>query len=196
MNIGKALFAVVATTLLLFGTPARALVLNPGDMIPGHSFGPRNCEPGCIYDAFGLASDPSLALLYKAEWGFDRELEIPLVREEGSFAGWYSTTFSNTARDPSNALIEQEGAGNINCPECYLAVKDGNASPGYYFYNLASWDGMEDIRLENFWPNQGAISHVSIWGRNATSVSEPTPLTLMGISLLVMGIVMKGRRRV
>lgn len=176
------------------GTQARALVLNPADMISGGAYGPSNCEPGCIYDVFGLASDPSLALLYKAEFGFDRESETSFVTEEGSFSGWYTTNFSNTQRDPSNALIEQEGTGYIDCPECFLAVKDGNTSPGYYFYDLAAWDGMEDISLQNFWPAQGAISHVSIWGRNVASVPAPAPLVLMGTGLFVMGLVVRKRR--
>lgn len=156
-------------------------------MIAGTGYGPSNCEPECIYEVFGLTTDPALELLYKADQG-------ETVSEEGLFADWYATTFFNTEVDPSAADIEQEGTGHITCPECYLAVKDGNATPGYYFYDLGSWNGMEDINLRNFWPEQGAISHVAIWGRNVTSVPEPAPLTLMGLGLLLITLAVRKRR--
>jgi MYXO-CTERM domain-containing protein len=44
--------------------------------------------------------------------------------------------------------------------------------------------------MEDFWPQRGAISHVSIWGREDTSdppviiVPEPSALALAGLALL------------
>jgi len=67
-------------------------------------------------------------------------------------------------------------------------VKDGNQVPIWYVYNLSdSWDGVMDLNLTGFWPNQGAISHVSIFG-TFDNVPGPAPLILMSIGLLVISL--------
>ncbi|MFN3681728.1 MAG: hypothetical protein ACK4VP_06780, partial [Nitrospira sp.] len=55
--------------------------------------GPSNCEPGCVYQAFGLVNDGSLSLLYKADVG-------TAVSESGSFASNYDTTFKVLVMPP------------------------------------------------------------------------------------------------
>lgn len=189
MNTKSFVILMAVVALLGIGGQARALMLTPDSagVISGDAYGPSNCEPDCIYEVFGLSTDPALELLYKADVG-------EIMSEEGTFAAWYEATFYNSESNPSSADIEQSGPGYITCPECYLAIKDGNAAPSYYFYDLGSWDGMEDINLSGFWPGEGAISHVSIWGRNVTSVPEPAPLALMGVGLLMMILVRRRRR--
>ncbi len=166
------------------GTHAFALNLTPEDMIPGtDEMGPSNCEAGCVYETFGLVDDGSLQLLYKADVGGG---------DSGTYAGDYTTVFNNTPTDPSDALISWNGVDAIICEACYLAVKDGNQDPAYYFYNLSLWDGMENLNLTGFWPNAGAISHVSIWGiegdgPGGTPTPEPGTMFLMGSGLAGLG---------
>ncbi len=190
----------LGATALMLGlgsSPVHALLLGPGNMIEGIGYGPSNCEPGCVYDVFGLPDDGSLNLLYKADVG---DQNNPATTEEGIFANSYGTTFSATALDPQNALIEYDGTPDqsIICPDCFLAVKDGNHDPGYYFYNLSAWNGTEDLDLRGFWPNGGAISHVSIWGRpgddtagggttGTTPTPEPGTMFLLGSGLAGLG---------
>ena len=154
---------------------ANALLLTPSTsgVIEGTAYGPDNCEPACVEKVFDTEK---LTLLYKADVGES-------VLEEGAFAPYYQTEFKNSALDPSGAVITNLLGAWITCGECYLAIKDGKHSPGYYFYDLSKWNGTETITLAYFWPNEGAISHVSIWGDHA-SVPEPGTLSLLGAGLL------------
>ena len=106
-------------------------------------------------------------------------------------SGDYSTSFANSPLDPAEAQITWDGPDTINCPNCYLLVKDGNQSPAWYLIDINGWDGQEDLDLVNFWPAQGAISHVSIWMQ---PIPIPASLWLFGSALLgVIGI--SARRR-
>ena len=80
----------------------------------------------------------------------------------------------------------------VECPECYLFVKDGNHVPNAYVFNLgtnlgtgallAKWNGTEDLDLDNFWIGNGAISHVAIYGTSVVPV--PAAVWLFGTALL------------
>jgi hypothetical protein len=136
-------------------------------------------EGSCGWDV----NATSLDLLYKSNVSGG---------ESGLFASSYDTTFSNTTSDPSDALIQYVSGSYINCIECYLIVKDGNNSPAQYVFSLtAIWDGTSNLDLTGFWPNQGAISNVAIWGK-AMSVPEPATLLLAGLGIATMALL---RRR-
>lgn len=189
--------AALGLALAAASMPAQAtLTLTPSSvgMIGVMVDPPKNCEPDCVYTALGLsAADGALSLLYKS----DVSGGSGLGSDSGTFASSYTTTFSNSAADPADALIEYLSGASIACPDCYLAIKDGKHEPSYYFYDLSAWDGIEDIFLDGFWPNGGAISHVSIWGREGedgggggsggpggATVPEPGSLALAGLALL------------
>jgi hypothetical protein len=189
----KALMAGVAL-LGLAGTAGATIVLTPSTpgVIPGtSSMGPSNCEPGCVTTIFGVSG---LSLLYKSDF-----LTFGFGIDSGSYAQSYNTSFSDTIFNPSDALITYEGGADIDCPSCFLAVKDGNQNPGYYFYNLSAWNGRESLSLQNFWPGNGSISHVAIWGRPTTTtppttVPEPSTLALFGLGLLAVGLARRRKR--
>ncbi len=189
----RLLFASIFTLFFgLISIQAHAtIVITPSTLgILSLTLGPpaKNCEPDCVYDAFNLVNDGTLNLLYKADQGGS---------DSGSFASSYDTTFDNSPSDPADALIQHLTGSSISCPDCYLAVKDGNHDPSYYFYNLSAWDGLMDLDLNDFWPQQGAISHVSIWGKDGgggppAAIPEPVSLLLFGTGLMSLAFI---RRR-
>ena len=130
----------------------------------------------------------NLVLFYKS----DQEGDSGLGNDSGLFADSYDTTFSNSSSDPEDALIDYisglviDTCGTLSC---YLVVKDGDADPGNYIFDLSdlsyaglegAWDGIMDIFLEGFWPNDGAISNIAIYG----VVPLPAAFWLFGTALI------------
>lgn len=180
MWIRQTLLTIFTAFALVWGVEATAtLVLEPGDNDWTDDSG-SFLDSGDLETITGISN---LLMAYKSE--FDP------AGEEGPFAADYETTFSNTDTDPSNALIEWVGSSAINCPECILVVKDGNTDPSNYLFDIGSWNGMESISLENFWPDQGAISNVTIW---STDVPEPGTLFLMMIGTFTILLITRRRR--
>jgi hypothetical protein len=125
---------------------------------------------------------------------------------DGVLAGAYDLTFSNTSTDPMDATITATGLEHVDCAadggECFVLVKDGASIPAWYFFNLTdNWDGLNTLYLEDFWPNNGSISHVSLFARTTSSparvppesVPEPAASLIFGVGLLMIGLV---RRKV
>jgi PEP-CTERM motif-containing protein len=166
---------IAAGLLSVWAFQAQALLLTPSTsgVIAGNAYGPTNCEPECVSAVF---HDEDITLLYK--------MDRTDATESGLFAAFYETQFLNSPTDPSGAEITNSLVAWITCGDCYLAIKDGNHSPGYYFYDLSGWNGKDTITLADFWPQQGAISHVAIWG-DKQSVPEPGTLSLLGAGLLL-----------
>ncbi|MEN6437859.1 MAG: PEP-CTERM sorting domain-containing protein [Syntrophobacter sp.] len=109
--------------------------------------------------------------------------------EEGALSGSYETTFgpSGSSDGYSSAVISCVGGPFIS-GDAFLLVKDGNATPAWYLFDLTAlgWTGTDTIQLSGFWRNvPGAISHVTLYG-GGTAVPEPSTILLLGGGLLAL----------
>jgi hypothetical protein len=163
---------LLAATMLVPASIAEALEITP-DTVPQWT-GDETSTLAALAEAATECGCVLGTEQYKAEVGDG---------EEGPLAGSYETSFLSTPSDPSGANIVYVG-GPFLTGQMYLFVKDGNESPAWYLFDLTAlaWDGQETLELSGFWPAQGAISHVSLFG--ATSVPEPATLSLLGMGLL------------
>ena len=179
--------SLLAVAVLLPVSSVEALDITPtsGTLGVSRFTGIINNTPGAIAEANLLCGNCLVTEQYKQNVGGG---------EEGPLAGSYSTVFLNTPGDPSGATITYTG-GNIVSAPAYLFVKDGNQTPAWYLFNLTTltWNGTDTLNLSGFWPAQGAISHVSLFGGSSTSVPEPATLSLLGMGLL--GFAAAQRRR-
>lgn len=174
---------------LLFGVnvpSAHALSLTPDDA-DSVTDDNSNCELGCDWVP-PIVVESGATLLYKSDQGGS---------DSGSFAASYNTVYDNTPTDPMDATISYVGGPSIGCPFCYLIVKDGNAEPAQYFFDISNlWNGTDTIFLTDFWPSQGAISNVQIWGVEGGTpgggpqgvIPEPATVLLFGSGLAGLGL--------
>lgn len=160
---------VVLGALLVFVTQVHALLITPSSAM---WWGPEN-DQNSINVAIEAYIGSALEL-YEAEVD-EGEEDLPL-RDS------YDTEFLNEPDDPSAAIITwMPGSDTVGSP-AFLLVKDGNHDPAWYLFDLTGWDGMETLELCNFWPRQGAILHVSLYGQQP--VPEPTTMLLLGAGLI------------
>lgn len=160
---------------------AQALLLTPGDEVDSGIQTSQSEIDTYLFNTYGLTS-----FLYKAEGS-----------ESGAFADDYTTVFDPPG-DPEDALVTWDGPDFITDPS-YLLVKDGNQDPAWYLFDISSWDGMEELDLQNFWPIQGAISHVSIYGGGEPppngEIPEPATMLLFGAGLAGLAGVRRRRNK-
>jgi hypothetical protein len=115
--------------------------------------------------------------------------------DEKAFADDYTTTYSDTPTDPSAFSITWDGPDFITGSPIYLAVKDGTPRP-FYIFDITGWDGKEEIQGTGFYPEQGAISHVSIFTGESTTVPDGgASLMLLGAGLGALGLVRRFVKR-
>ena len=62
-----------------------------------------------------------------------------------------------------------------------------DADPSTYLFDISAWNGTDSLQLTNFWPGQGSISHIAIWG-DTRDVPEPRTLALLWVGLLGFGL--------
>lgn len=183
---------VAIVTVAAAVTPGEALTISPtsalligisDDNSANLAFTAPPWIPQNGFTGFPLLIDPDDSL-YKNN--------VDSGEENKPFKDSYNTAYSPDPNDPENALISYvAGMPVISCGACYLVVKDGNHDPAQYLFDISSWNGTENLEINGFWPNQGAISYVAIYS-GPTRVPEPGTLA---VALFGLAGVVFGRRR-
>ena len=173
----KLLGCFLCVMLLVFGAQAHALTISPS-LIPSPCIDYGNDTSQAVIDTVIAPIIGTAVELYKQNVGGS---------EVGLLASSYTTTF-NSPSDPSGGTITYDGGPIVT--DAFLLVKDGNQEPAWYLFDLTGtcplldWDGMETLELSGFWPGNGAISHVSLYGTQG--VPEPTTMLLLGTGLVFL----------
>jgi hypothetical protein len=200
--------ALSACIIALFAIDARAAFvlspLDPEDSNSDHPLllltGDQTAVPAieaAIENELGLATGTlETLLLYKADEPEDPE-------EHGPLALSYMTQFVDPPNDPSGATISYEG-GDFAIAQ-YALVKDGAANPAWYFFDVTGWNGTDDLVFEGFWPGQGAISHISLYGTTQEEtngdpppngeIPEPASVVVWSLLAAAVGLAAMRRRR-
>ena len=156
---------------------ANALLLTPGAANWSGSL-PKNPDADDVETITGTSAQ--LTLMYKDNVGGS---------EAGTLTGSYQTTYANTSTDPQDATITYTGGSVISGTPIYLLVKDGDNDPIWYLFDITGWNGTETIDMEGFWPQQGAISHVSIFSPGGTTVPDAgSSLMMLGLAVTSLGM--------
>ena len=117
--------------------------------------------------------------------------------DEGGLAlsnSYEVTSWIGSEDEETGGDIEYVSGMDTLAPTAYMLVKDGNASPVWYFFDLTAlgWNYTEKLELRNFWLQNGAISHVGLGGPTAP-IPEPATMLLLGTGII--GLAGIGRKR-
>ncbi|MGN6553370.1 MAG: hypothetical protein ACTHLW_06580 [Verrucomicrobiota bacterium] len=185
----KHFLAVITAVALTFS--ASALMITPGSASWSGDINSNlsASQLSTILNGAGFGVG-SLTELYKQNVGGS---------ESGAYASSYQTTFDNSPGDPQDADIKYiSGPALAGFENLWLYVKDGNHDPAYYLINLnlLNWNGTDLLQLRSFWPQQGAISHVTILGNGTRSVPDGgMTVMLLGTALAGLGTVRRFIKR-
>lgn len=153
-------------------------ILNGSDTVPPGQVNPLSADQVEVLLSNYLGIDVDLTECFKDDVG---------GVNSGAYADDYNVQWDPDT-DPSGGTLSWLGPDTIT-DALYLGVKDGNNADYYYIFDISSWNGTEDIVLSGFWPDNGAISHLSIFcGGDVPQIPEPGSLVIWG-ALGIVGLV-------
>ena len=173
----KQILAIGLSSIFALSASATTIIITPETI--SHWSGNENSTPAintAIASMIGSAEE-----LYKQEVG---------GAESGGLAGSYEVNFSPST-DPSGATITYTG-GDVVGPTAFLLVKDGKNEPAWYLFDLTElgFVGTQTLELKNFWPGEGAISHLTLYGGRGSQVADVgSSMALLGMALMGLGAV-------
>jgi protein with PEP-CTERM/exosortase system signal len=180
MRFGTKQFGLAALFAAGMALNANALLLTPGSA-GWQGTSPSNPNADGVETITGTAAQ--LTQVYKYNAGGS---------ESGGFASSYSGTYTPTLTAAQDLTISYGSGSVISGTAIYLLVKDSNLSPKWYIFDISSWDGKEQIKVDGYYPQQLGISYASIFsgqGGAAKVADAGSSLALLGLGLTALGLV-------
>lgn len=191
---------LVGSLAALAGLEAGALTFTASDaakiILPPNAQG-WNDTADRVATAVGVSPGSVGELLYKYDLGDDHGAG----KESGGLSLTYSTSVD---RDEKGFTLSSVTGVFPIADASYLVAKDGKHA--HYIFSLAGWDGLEAIQVDGLWPDNGSLSHVSLYGGVRTPVVVPPAETtqvpdggstglFLALGVSVLGIGWVGRQR-
>jgi hypothetical protein len=173
-------FGLVAFSAAGMALNANALLLTPGSA-GWQGSTPKNPDANALETITGTSAQ--LTLAYKYNVGGN---------EGGAFASSYQSAYSVLPTAAQDATVTYGSGSVISGSAIYLLVKDANLMANWYLFNISSWNGTEQIRLDGFFPDKAGISYVGIYSgqSGATRVSDTgSGVALLGLALTSLGLI-------
>jgi hypothetical protein len=187
IGLGAASQAAAATISL---TPTTAACGSPDCLALAGNDSSQNDAQTAI-DAYFAANYPgtTIELLYKGTQSGGTE--------EGPFQSSYNTTYGSASLPDADATISYVSGPVINSTPVFAYIKDGNFTNfNWYLFDITGWNGTDAIEFSGFFGgNQGKISHVSIYGTEASVPDGGTTLALLGLAMCGIASVSRRFRR-
>lgn len=157
--------------LLLANSASASLHVTPANAIAFGNQGPGNPAVETAAAAFLGLTQAQLMNTELYRIGNDQA-------ESGSLASSYTGSVTPLAAGASqfSAFTITYGSGPAIDPT-YMLIKDGNNTPIWYLFDISAWDGTSTLSGSGFWPENGSISHVSVFGVQA-AIPEPATIAV------------------
>jgi hypothetical protein len=175
-------FGLVALFAAGMALNANALLLTPGSA-GWQGASPSNPNADGVETITGTSAQLTQVYKYNASGS-----------ESGGFASSYQGTYTPSLLAAQDATISYGSGSVISGTAIYLLVKDANLSPKWYIFNISSWNGTEQIKVDGYFPQQLGILYVSIFSGQggATKVADAgSSLALLGLGLAALGLVQR-----
>jgi hypothetical protein len=185
MSKTKVLLVIMCAALMVFGimTSASAYTILADAL---HTWNTNSGGPGNYNatDISGIVS-PTVTVIELYKQNNNQ------TADSGPYAPYYSTAF---ASDNETATITYNGPTRLLGSPLYLYVKDGNHTYIHWIFDVTNWNRTDTIYVGQLWPQQGSISHVTLYGA-ITPVPIPAGVWLLGSALVgLVGLRRKFRK--
>lgn len=154
---------------------ANAISFGPSDAVAFFTGSWNDSNASDVASAVGVPVGDVGTLQYKA---------TPPSSESGPLSSSYDTSYTTVGSDIKGFTISYVGGAVADGK--YLVAKDGNPH-GHYIFDLSGWNGTDPIVVSGLWPNQGNLSHASIWGGKKQVPDGGATAALLGLGMLGLG---------
>jgi len=173
-------FAALAAFALTCGANALTITWNPvAPYSPAVLFGDHNDVPGMLAAVNAVYPDA---------------VEVYKKNSNGSEDFTFKDNYEGTVGTNGGSIVHDAGDPFITGSQIFFLIKDGNASPNWFLYDISGWNGTDTIEFNGFFPTH-SISHVSILAGGSGDFRVPDGGSTVALLGLGLGLLAFARRK-